>query len=182
MFDWRYWRDREPQNQFHQTSRLLSDTETASFFGVLWMVLACSCSTNFRILLLHSEHIRPPIDRGPREAPEWHEHGTWWIHPFNTQLFRLGLRSHLVSQLRCQWQGTPHADSRCVCSVLGVPFLYLFVGWESVSHVSLCFILSPSIPGWRHANAAVGDGTYFERQALRAERGAAKNLALTIMF
>lgn len=25
------------------------------------------------------------IDRGPREAPEWHEHGTWWVHPLNTQ-------------------------------------------------------------------------------------------------
>ena len=91
-------------------------------------------------------------------------------------LFRLGLRSQRVSlQLSEVSMG---GNSICWLSlrVFGPWGPLLFVGWRVVSHVSLCFILFPSIPGWRHANAAVGDGPYFERQALRAKKGAAKNL------
>ena len=159
MFDWRYWRDREPRTSSIKLLGYFQTQKLPVSSAVLWMVLACSCSTNFRILLLHSEHIKPPIDRGPREAPGngmnmgpdesirsilsclgW-AYGVTWFLSWGVN----GRELHMLTLVAC-------------VRSLGSPFC-ISVGWESVSHVSLCFISSPSIPGWRHANAAVGDGT-----------------------
>lgn len=39
---------------------------------------------------------KPLQRRGPREAPEWHEHGAWWVHTHEPQTERFHIHSTFV--------------------------------------------------------------------------------------